>query len=145
MALWSMSSAPLFMSNDVTSIPANSSALLLNKAALAINSDPLGRMPFRYSANAATGAQLWRKELVGGAVAVAVANMGEAALPAGLALDLLDAGFSSDTRVSVHDVFGKADLGWHTYTFATPRPIPAHGVLLLKLAYSPQYRGLADL
>ena len=50
MALWAMSHAPLFISNHVPSIPASSSSILLNKAVLAINSDPLGRMPFRYGA-----------------------------------------------------------------------------------------------
>ena len=30
-------------------------------------------------------------------------------------------------------------LGWHTFTFTTTRAIPAHGVMLLKMSYSPQY------
>ena len=99
---------------------------------------------FRYSVDSvATGCELWRKELVGGAVAVAIANMGDAPLPAGLGLDLLEAGFSSDTRVAVHDVYEAGDLGWHTFVFKTLRPIPSHGVMLLLLEYSPQYGGRA--
>ena len=144
MALWAMSHAPLFISNHVPSIPASSSAILLNKAVLAINADPLGRMPFRYSVDSVTGCELWRKELVGGAVAVAVANMGDAPLPTGLGLDLLEAGFSSDTRVALHDIFEAKDLGWHSFAFETMRPIPSHGVMLLLLEYSPQYGGRAD-
>ena len=38
-----------------------------------------------------------------------------------------------------YDVFEKKALGWHTFTYITTRAIPAHGVMLLKLAYSPQY------
>lgn len=148
MAIWAMSAAPLFMSTHVPSIPAASRAILLNKGALAINSDVLGRMPFRYSLDATgtgtgagAGAQLWRKELVGGEVAVAVANMGDQPLRAGLSLDLLEAGFSSYTRVAVFDVFSEKELGWHTGSFETVEPIPTHGVLLLRLSYSPQYGG----
>ena len=35
-------------SQDVAAIPAESKKILLNKGVLAINQDPLGRMPFRY-------------------------------------------------------------------------------------------------
>lgn len=31
-----------------------------------------------------------------------------------------------------------SDLGWHTFTFTTKRTINAHGVMLLRLSYSPQ-------
>ena len=57
---------------------ADSLALLTNKAVLAINQDPLGRMPFRYYSNATDGVDIWRKDLVGGDVALAIVNMGTA-------------------------------------------------------------------
>ena len=140
MAIWSMSAAPLLMSTDVAAISATSKAILLNPGVIAINQDPLGRMPFRYSIDAATGVHLWRKELVGGGVAVAIVNYNDAgSIAAGLTINLLDTGFSTDTRVSVADVFEEKALGWHTFTFTTTRAIPSHGVMLLKLAYSPQY------
>jgi hypothetical protein len=50
----------------------------------------------------------------GGEVAIAVVNMGVSNLTvgsAGLVIDLLEAGFSTDTRVAVYDVFEEADLG----------------------------------
>ena len=53
---------------QVPSIHQDSKAILLNKGVLAINDDPLGRMPFRYSIDSLTGIELWRKELVGGDV-----------------------------------------------------------------------------
>ena len=113
MAIWALSAAPLFMSNHVPSIPAASKKILLNKGAIAINQDPLGRMPFRYAINPRTGTQLWRKELVGGHVAAAAVNMGNATLATGLVLNLLELGFSTDTRVAVRDVFNDTDLGWY--------------------------------
>ena len=96
--------------------------------------------PFRWSIDAATGVHLWRKEMIGGTMAVAIVNYNDAgSIAAGLELNLLEVGFSTDTRVAVHDVFDDKVLGWHTFTFRTTRAIPAHGVMLLKLSYSPQY------
>jgi hypothetical protein len=144
MALWSMSSAPLFMSTDVPAIPEASRAILLNRGALAINADPLGRMPFRYrvGASGVRGAELWRKELVGGDVAVAVVNMGASDIgAAAVVLNLLEAGFSSETHVAVYDVFAEEELGWHTAEYTVAKPIPSHGVLLLRLSYSPLLTG----
>jgi hypothetical protein len=78
-------------------------------------------------------------------MAVAIVNYNdEVAIPKGLSLNLLDVGFSVDTRVAVYDVYEEAGQGWHTYTFTTGRVIPPHGVMLLKLSYSPQYTSVSD-
>ena len=42
MAVWCMLSAPLLMSVDLRSISAESTALLQNRRAIAVNQDPLG-------------------------------------------------------------------------------------------------------
>eukprot|EP01047_Picozoa_sp_COSAG01_P037120 COSAG01_NODE_2930_length_6835_cov_82.625891_5_plen_282_part_00 len=141
MAIWSISSAPLFMSTHVPSIPSDSKHILQNRGALAINADPLGRMPFRFAIDGSTGAQFWRKELVGGAVAVCIANMGLGNISAGaLSLSLLHAGFSSETRVAVFDVFAGVRRGWHTAEWVVSEPIPSHGAMLLRLSYSSENR-----
>merc|ERR1712176_889280 len=106
MAIWAMVSAPLMMSNDMTCLPASSKAILLNKDVIAVNQDELGRMPFRFSVNADTGVQLWRKELLGGAVAVAIVNMNNTVtVPVGFAFDFRDAGFSPDTHVAIRNLY----------------------------------------
>ena len=79
MAIWSMASAPLLLSADLTAVPNESMAILTNKEVLRINQDALGRMPFRFSSNATTGIDVWRKDLAGGDVAVAIVNMGTTA------------------------------------------------------------------
>lgn len=76
MALWSMASAPLQMSNDLKAVSAESKAILQNRAVIAVQQDRLGRIGFRFMNNITTGLQGWRKELVGGDVAVALVNMG---------------------------------------------------------------------
>ena len=64
MAIWSMASAPLLLSADLTNIPNESMAILTNPIALKINQDPQGRMPFRFISDSATGVDVWRKDLV---------------------------------------------------------------------------------
>jgi len=137
MAIWAMVSAPLMMSNDLTNLPASSKAILLNREVLAVNQDLLGRMPFRFRVDADTNVQLWRKELVGGAVAVAIVNMHDnATVPIGFDFDLREAGFSPDTRVACRNLFTHEDLGWHKGSFVTQASIPPHGVQLLRLSYT---------
>lgn len=145
MALWAMASAPLFMSTDVRNMSASSRAILQNKRLIAINQDPLGRMPFRYFADPASGLQLWRKELVGGDVAVAAVNMADTNLTAGAAtLQLLEVGFSTDTRVAVVDCYTGEALGWFTRSFTVDAVIPPHGVFVYRLSYSPQYTSMSE-
>ena len=47
MALWAIMASPLIMSNDLRNIRAESKALLLNKAAIAINQDKMGKQGTR--------------------------------------------------------------------------------------------------
>jgi hypothetical protein len=82
-------------------------------------------------------------ELAGGEVAIAVVNMGSQNISTGtISLNLLNAGFLTNTRVAVYDVFGGASKGWHTFEFVLREPLPTHGAKLFRLAYSPQYTGL---
>lgn len=47
MAMWSMWSAPLYMSNDLANLDAESKKILLNKKVIAVNQDPLGKFAKR--------------------------------------------------------------------------------------------------
>lgn len=75
LAVWAMASAPLLLSADLTAVPNESMAILTNRDVLAINQDPLGRMSFRFISDTVHGVDAWKKELVGGDVAVAIVNM----------------------------------------------------------------------
>jgi hypothetical protein len=73
-------------------------------------------------------------------VAIVVANMGPTNMTAGsISINLLEAGFSTETRAAITDVFSAKSLGWHTGVFVCPKNVNSHGVLLLRLSYSPQY------
>ena len=49
MAMWAIMASPLIMSNDLRDIRPESKALLLNKAAIAINQDSMGKQGTRIS------------------------------------------------------------------------------------------------
>ena len=141
MAIWSMASAPLFMSNDLANVPAASKRILQHKGLLAINQDPLGRMCFRFlNRTSHDGVQGWKKELAGGDVAVVLLNMGSTGLPIGaIAFDFADVGFAPDTRVTVRDVVTQKDFGWFTGSYTSRRTIASHGAAVLRLSFTPQY------
>lgn len=135
MAIWAMASAPLFMSNDLLAVPAASKALLQNKAVLAINQDPLGRMCFRFAND--SGTQMWRKDLSGGDVAVALVNMHNTSATT-MSFDFDQVGFAPDSHVAVHDVLAHGVFrGWHHGGYATAAPVPPHGTVLLRLSFVP--------
>ena len=133
-----MASAPLLMSNDLKAVPAASKELLLNKELLAIDQDKLGRMCFRYANDSKTGLQMWRKQLAGGDMAVAVINVGDIAVPS-VDVDLREVGFSADTHVHVRDIFAHSSVGWVTGTYTIAEGVPSHGAVLLRLSFVPKY------
>lgn len=136
MAIWAMVSAPLFMSNDLACLPLSSKAILLNREVLAVNQDLLGRMPFRFRVDTSTGVQVWRKELVGGSVAIAIINLHTGrTVPVGFEFSLREVGFSPDTHVAVRNLYTGEDLGWQKGSFLTQAAIPPHGVQFLRLSY----------
>lgn len=82
MAIWSIAAAPLIMGNDLRQVPVVSKTILLNKDAIAVDQDSLGKMGKRLQA-ASSSTQIWARELSGGDVAVALYNR-EAGSPAGI-------------------------------------------------------------
>jgi len=71
MAIWSISASPLIMGNDLRNISNESKAILLNKDAIAVDQDPLGKMGIRHPAyNSSSPTQMWYRELSNGDIAV---------------------------------------------------------------------------
>jgi alpha-galactosidase len=78
LALWSMMSAPLILSSDLTRLSPAAIAILGNRAVLAVDQDPRGRMATLLRRDPASDVLL--KPLQGGEYALAVLNRGAAAL-----------------------------------------------------------------
>merc|ERR1712100_866864 len=73
MTIWSISAAPLIMGNDLRKVSEESKAILLNRDAIAIDQDPLGRMGIRHPAYTRDSpTQVWYRDLANGDVAVAL-------------------------------------------------------------------------
>lgn len=72
MAIWSIVAAPLIMGNDVRNISVNSTNILLNREAIAIDQDPLGQQGLRISPKGPQ--EVWARNLSDGSVAVALYN-----------------------------------------------------------------------
>ncbi len=78
LALWAMMSAPLILSSDLDALSSAAIAILGNRAVLAVDQDPLGRMATLVRRSASM--DLLLKPLQGGDYAVAVLNRSPAVL-----------------------------------------------------------------
>ncbi len=98
LALWSMMSAPLILSSDIGRLTPEAVAILGNKALIAIDQDPLGRMATLVRRSPAT--DLLLKKLSGSNYAVAVLNRGDS--PAAVSLRPADLGFAATAGCTLH-------------------------------------------
>jgi alpha-galactosidase len=103
LALWSMMSAPLILSSDVAKLSPQAIAILGDKAVIAVDQDPLGRMATLVRRTPQM--DLLFKPLSGGDDAIAVLNRGGAAL--GVNLRPADFGFvaNSACRLDAQDLW----------------------------------------
>ena len=72
--LWAMLAAPLLAGNDLTSMKPEIKAILTNRDVIAIDQDPLGRQGVRAYSDGEV--EVWTRQLSGGAMAIAVLNVG---------------------------------------------------------------------
>jgi alpha-galactosidase len=123
LTLWAMQAAPLVMGHDLRRTSPAAQAMLTNRGVIAIDQDALGRQG--HAVRKQGEVDVWRKDLAGGAVALALFNRGTAA--AALSVDPRDAGM---TRVAaVRDLWKGAPVAPGTSGFT----VPPHGVVLLRV------------
>lgn len=121
MSLWAILSAPLLAGNDLSKVKAEDLAILVNKDAIAIDQDRLGRQGDRVSAVGPY--EVWTKPMANGRKAIALFNRGELAHT--MQVNLHDLGIRG--KVRLRDVWEHADLS-ATETITTI--VPKHGVAL---------------
>lgn len=110
MAMWSMWSAPLIMSNDLRNIKDDDRDLLLNKRLISVNQDPLGIMATKLWEFSQV--QLWIKPIIPkGSVAVTFLNMGGFGNGTPLSIDAESVGMTSSNGYNVTEVFQGQFLG----------------------------------
>ena len=125
-SLWSLLAAPLLLGNDLTALDDFTRNLLTNDEVLAVNQDPLGKGAIRtYDRD---DWQVWVKPLADGSLAVGIFNLGDHWRS--WLLDPAAAGLPVGTEA--RDLWRQQSVGALRAGF--PLDLPAHGVLLLKVA-----------
>ena len=73
-SMWAMLAAPLLAGNDLPNMKPEIKAILTNRDVIAIDQDPLGKQGARIYSDGEV--EVWTRHLAGGALAVAVVNVG---------------------------------------------------------------------
>ena len=123
LSLWAMLAAPLIAGHDVRRASPETTALLTNRAVIAIDQDPLGRAGRRVVQRGAL--EVWTRPLEGGRTAVALFNRGET--PARVEATLDELGLAKGG--SAVDVWSDRALGVLEERVAAD--VEPHGVVLL--------------
>jgi alpha-galactosidase len=123
MSLWVILAAPLLAGNDLSKMTDADKSLLMNKDAIAIDQDALGKQGDRLYQSA--DLDVWTKPLSDGRVAVGLFNRSWGSRD--VSVDLGEIGFRSGANL--RDVWKQKDLGRHTGVFKTA--VPRHGATLL--------------
>jgi len=130
MAMWSMWSAPLVLSTDITTLQDWEVKLLQNPDVIAINQDELGEMAScTYNSN---GVQIWHKNLLDGCEAISLINLGDYGTPQLINKTLKDLGIKKTGSLTATEVFDNKVLGTFKQTDYFPTKVNIHGVQLVK-------------
>ncbi len=125
MSLWVILAAPLLAGNDVSKMTDDTKAILMNKDAIAVDQDKLGKQGYRVSAQGAT--EIWEKPLSDGSKAVGLFNRGDSA--SAITLDLKSLGFGDGAKL--HDIWAGKDVMATGGSYTVQ--VPTHGAVLLKV------------
>jgi len=132
MALWSMWSAPLLMSNDPRNITNQMRSILINKEVIRVNQDSYGIQATtvgQINTNS-TVSQVWYKPLSDGGVAVTLYNPRDSTRSVPISFNFADVGWHH-TAAHIRDLFLHKDLGVYNSLFGAK--VSPHHVIMLKL------------
>jgi alpha-galactosidase len=127
--LWCIMAAPLIAGNDLTSMSAQTLAILTNPEVIAVDQDPAGEQGFQVAGSSTS--QVWCKPLGVGFNFKAVALFNNDTNTAAVTVNWTDLGLQPGVAM-VRDLWARTDLGNFTNSFTTN--VPAHGVVLLKVS-----------
>jgi alpha-galactosidase len=123
MSLWVLLAAPLLAGNDLSRMTDADKSLLMNKEAIGIDQDRLGRQGERLYQSG--DLDVWTKPLSGGRVAVGLFNRSWQTRD--VSVDLAEIGFKNGGWL--RDVWRQKDLGQRSGVFTDA--VPKHGATLL--------------
>jgi alpha-galactosidase len=123
MSLWVLLAAPLLAGNDLSKMTEADKSILMNREAIAIDQDSLGKQGDRLYESG--DLDVWTKPLSGGRVAVGLFNRSWSVRD--VSVDLAAIGFKNGA--TIRDVWKQADLGHKSGVYS--QSLPKHGVALL--------------
>lgn len=129
-SFWCLLAAPLIAGNDIRSMSPEIHDILIDRQAIAIDQDPLGKEGFRVSASPEK--EIWAKPLSHGDWAIILFN--PTANSATLQLDWNDLPFLNHQTYRIHDIWNNKNLGKTTSPFSGQ--IASHDVSFLRLHHS---------
>jgi alpha-galactosidase len=125
-SLWCLLAAPLLLGCDLAQLDEFTLGLLTNDEVLEVDQDPQGRQAARVAK--AGEAEVWAKELAGGARAVGLFNRHDGEVRT-VAVRWADLGLKG--RCRVRDLWRQEDLGVFQDKFSAP--VLVHGVVLVRV------------
>ncbi|MEV6022656.1 ricin-type beta-trefoil lectin domain protein [Streptomyces sp. NPDC052036] len=129
MALWAISGAPLLAGNDLTTMTAETAAVLKNSDVVAVDQDPRGLQGVKVAEDT-TGLQVYGKVLAGtGNRAVVLLNRTSSAQ--NITVRWSDLGLTG-ASATVRDLWAQRDLG--SYATSYTAAVPAGGSVMLRVS-----------
>jgi len=135
-SMWAMFAAPLLVGTDVANMSADTKSILLNRAVIAVDQDPLGEAAHRVKKDG--DIELWSRPLADGSRAVALLNL--SATPISTGVKWTDIGYPADLRATVRDLWTNKEASDQTDHFASQ--VPAHGVVMVIIKPHSQQQSL---
>ena len=135
--MWCMMASPLIAGNDITKMPAQTAAILMNKDAIAIDQDTLAVQGFRYAKK--DSLETWLKPLGNGDWAVCFLNRNGKPQPITFdwkSENIVDTvskqQMNADAVYKIKDIWANKTAGTTAKPFTVA--VPAHDVVLLRLS-----------
>ncbi len=125
-SLWSLQSAPLIFSGDITRLDDFTLSLLTNDEIIEVDQDPLGKPGFRVSKK--DDLEVWKKNMEDGSIAAGLFNRGDT--KARVTALWSDLGISG--KQNVRDLWRQKNLGRFSNKFSAD--VAPHGVVMLRLS-----------
>jgi len=128
-SLWCMMAAPLIAGNDIRTMSDEVLQILINKEAIAIDQDPLGKQGWRFFGDPRL--EIWVRELSGGDWAVCVMNPSDEARECSVTWAQL--GGLVPAKALVRDIWQHKDLGCTESVPSVTRTLAPHDVMMFRL------------
>ena len=126
-SLWCILSAPLMLGNDIRDLSPEIYKILINKEAIAVNQDPLGKQGVKVKDDG--DLEVWVKQLGDGSRSVVLFNRSEAT--AKMTVTWNEMGYPDHLKAQVRDLWKKKDIGKYSGEYTDE--VPSHGVVMIRV------------